>query len=77
MSEKPVDPVVLTTTDNESEAAMIVAALDRAGIEAQAVGGLTSGMRAESPGQVQVLVHKNDLDKGIELLKSIEHHHDD
>ena len=72
MSDPSTDPVTLTTAANESEAAMIVAALDEAGIEAHAVGGLTSGLRAEAPGEVQILVHQNDLERGKTLLREIE-----
>lgn len=52
----------LTSTPNESQAAMIVAALKDGGIEAVAEGGLTAGFRAESTGEVQVMVRERDLD---------------
>lgn len=76
MSDASTDPVTLTTAANESEAAMIVAALGEAGIEAHAVGGLTSGLRAEAPGEVQILVHQHDLERGATLLREIEERRD-
>ena len=76
MSDSSTEPVTLTTAANESEAAMIVAALGEAGIEAHAVGGLTSGLRAEAPGEVQILVHRNDLERGAAFLREIEDRRD-
>ncbi len=52
----------LTSTPNESQAAMIVAALKDGGIEAVAEGGLTAGFRAETFGEVKVMVREKDLD---------------
>jgi hypothetical protein len=63
---------VLTAVPNEALAAMIVAALGHEGIMAHAQGSLTSGFRAEAPGNVQVLVRRADLDRARALLESIE-----
>ena len=51
----------LTSTPNESQAAMIVSALKDGGIEAVAEGGLTAGFRAETFGEVKVMVRERDL----------------
>jgi hypothetical protein len=60
MMDDPNEPVVLTTVPSEAQAAIIVAALRERGIEAQAIGQLTSGFRAEAPGWVKVLVRQAD-----------------
>jgi len=72
MPDDPDRPVVLTAVPNEAHAAMIVAALGHEGIKAHAQGSLTSGFRAEAPGNVQVLVRQADLERARELLESIE-----
>lgn len=71
MSNDPNQPVVLTTAPDELEAAVLVAALETGGIKAQAVGGLTSKLRAEVPGDVQILVRRGDLPAAQELLRSL------
>ncbi len=68
MSQDPKRPVELTTCATESEAAILIATLDAEGITAQMVGGLTSGLRAEAPGGVTVLVHEENLEKAKEVL---------
>jgi len=72
MCDDPGRPVVLTSVPSEAHAAMIVAALEREGIKAHAQGSLTSGFRAEAPGNVQVLVRQADLGQAHALLKAIE-----
>ena len=64
-------PVVLTSVPSETQAAMIVAALDRENIPAQVQGALTSAFRAEVPGEVQVLVRQADLDRAHEILETL------
>jgi hypothetical protein len=59
---------VLVSLPTEAEAAMLVQLLESRGIMAKTVGGLTSGFRAEAPGQVKILVHNEDLSKAREIL---------
>ena len=68
MQEDNDSVVNLAFFPTEVEAKMIVDALNREGIQAQAAGILTAGFRAEAPGRVKVLVHKRDLAKGKALL---------
>ncbi len=72
MAEDPNRVVVLTTVPTEAEAATIVAALDGGGIQARITGELTSGFRAEAPGDVRVLVREADLEQARELLHGLE-----
>ena len=58
----------LTSTPNESQAAIIVAALKDRGINAVAEGGLTAGFRAETFGEVRIMVWRKDLDLAREAL---------
>ncbi len=69
MASEAERPVVLAKVATEAEAAMIVQALAGAGIEARAVGGFTSGFRAEVPGQVQVLVREEDVAAARKILE--------
>lgn len=71
MSSNPDSPVVLTSVRSDAEASIIVAALAREGIEAQATGGFTSGFQAEAPGEVRVLVHQSDLEAARSLLDAL------
>jgi hypothetical protein len=64
-------PEVLVSVPDEMEAAAIVGALGEHGIRAQAVGGYTSGFRAEAPGMVKVIVGRGDLARATELLDEI------
>ena len=59
----------LVSVPTEIEAAVIVAALERNGIQAVAAGALTSGFRAEAPGEVQVLVKRSDADRAEHVLR--------
>ena len=60
----------LVSVPTEVEAAVIVAALERDGIQAVAAGALTSGFRAEAPGEVQVLVRRSDADRAGQVLRT-------
>lgn len=62
MTTDPDHLEALTSTPNESRAAMIVAALKDGGIDAVAEGGLTAGFRAETFGEVKVMVRSSDLE---------------
>lgn len=68
MSPNPDRLEALTSTPDEPRAAMIVAALKDRGIDAVAEGGLTSGFRAETVGEVKVMVRRDDLDRAREAL---------
>jgi len=72
MAENSDQPVVLASCADEAEAALLVAALEARGIEAQITGALTSGFRAEVPGGVQVLVRRSDMDRATEALRDVE-----
>ena len=72
MSDDPNRVVVLTAAQTEAEGAMIVAALEAQGVQAQTTGALTSGFRAEAPGGVQVIVRYADLDQAQSVLRAIE-----
>jgi hypothetical protein len=69
MKRKPDDIDPLTSAATEPEAAMIVGALSRQGIDAVAEGGLTSGLRAEAPGQVRILVRHEDIDRARKVIE--------
>lgn len=72
MTTNPDRLEVLKSYANEMEAAPIVAALEAAGIQAKTMGGFTAGFRAEAPGDVQVIVRSEDLQRAKELLAEIE-----
>ena len=72
MPEDPNRPVILTTVPTEQEAALLAAALERHGIRTQRTGDLTSGLRAEAPGEVRILVRQSDLAKAQAALRTIE-----
>ena len=59
---------ILTSVPSEAEAVLIIAALRDAGIKALDEGALTSGMRAEVPGEVDVLVRGEDLERAQSVL---------
>ena len=71
MTAVPTNPEALVSVPNEIEAAVIVNTLADHGIGATAVGGYTSGFKAEAPGQVTVLVSGGDLDRARRLLEEI------
>ena len=58
----------LTSTPGEGQAELIIAALKDRGIDAVAEGGLTAGFRAETFGEVKVMVWEKDLDRAREAL---------
>jgi hypothetical protein len=71
VASDPGQPVVVATAMNEVEAAAMAAALDDQGLAAQVVGGLTSGFRAESPGEVRILVHAADAERARQILRDL------
>ncbi len=60
--------VTLTSCASEIEAASIVALLADNGIHAEASGVYTSGMRAEAPGEVKILVVEDNLEEARRIL---------
>lgn len=68
MTQNPDHLETLTSTPDESRAALIVAALKDRGIDAVAEGGLTSGFRAETFGEVKIMVRQNELEQAREAL---------
>ena len=65
------EPVRLVKVHHESEAGIIRAALANAGIESNSTGDFTSGLRAETPGMVQVWVHKRNLERAQAVLREV------
>jgi hypothetical protein len=59
---------VVARVTNEMEASLIVQCLANQGINARAVGGFTSGFRAEAPGDVSVLVRSGDLERAKKVV---------
>ncbi|MBX3323359.1 MAG: DUF2007 domain-containing protein [Phycisphaeraceae bacterium] len=70
-SEQQPDVVVAAKVASEIEANLIVAALVEHGIEARAVGGLTSGFRTEAPGKVRVLVRAEDAADAAAVIDAV------
>ncbi len=71
MTADPMRLETLAWLGNELEAALIVNALEEQGIRATAVGGYTSGFRAEAPGGVRVVVAQGDLSRAREVLAEV------
>ena len=63
--------LVLVSTANEMQAALIVNTLEAHGIRTTATGDFTSGFRAKAPGDVRVLVKRVDLIAAREVLQSV------
>lgn len=61
MTKQPDTLAVLLRVSTEIEASLIIQRLENYGINATAVGGLTTGFRAEAPGTVSVMVKSADL----------------
>lgn len=55
------------------QAAILVSRLDGAGIDAWSEGGISSGYRAEAPGNANVLVRQHDLPRAISVLEESVH----
>ncbi len=72
MASDPNRPIVLTTAPSGAQATLMVGALRERGIEAWAVGELTSGFRAEAPGRVQILVRQADLADAQAALDAVQ-----
>ncbi|MEE9403832.1 MAG: hypothetical protein V3V20_02975 [Algisphaera sp.] len=63
--------ITLAERPDEAGAAMLVHVLADANIRAVAVGGLTSGLRAEAPGWVQVKVLEHDAKNALNVLREL------
>ena len=68
MSTSTDNLAILATLSTDMEAAMIIAALEREGIEAFMKGEYTAGFRAEAPSWPKVEVRESDLEKAREIL---------
>ena len=71
MTPDPDRPETLLSVPTEIEAEVIVTALAEYGIKALAVGGCTSGFKAEAPGLVAVVVKHADVDRAKQALAEI------
>ncbi|QEG34376.1 putative signal transducing protein [Bythopirellula goksoeyrii] len=71
MSSSANIPMKLIEVRTDTEAAIIVAALEREGIEAHISGEYTSGFRAEAPGWPTIVVRNTDFEHSQELLTKI------
>ncbi len=71
MTAVPSHPEVLVRVSDELVAAVIVNTLADQGIWAMAVGGSTSGFKAEAPGDVTVVVRAPDLAQAKQVLDEI------
>lgn len=65
------EPIVLARVPHDTAAAIIVNALKRRGLFATTTGEYTAGFRAEAPGDVKILVRKNELAAAREVLADI------
>ena len=72
MTTDPDAPELLESFPSDIEAATLVAALNAHGIQASTAGGYTAGFRAEAPGNVNVIVRRQDLDRARQVLAGIE-----
>lgn len=71
MTTDPSSPTVLVSVPTEFEAGVIASALCEQQINATTTGGLTSGFKAEAPGEVAVVVPLSQLDDAKQVLASI------
>ena len=71
MTPDPQQPETLLSVPTEVEAAAIVTALAEYDVKAMAVGGYTSGFKAEAPGGVAVVVKHADIERAKQALAEI------
>ena len=62
------NPVLLVACTHEHEAELIAATLRLSGIQADTVGGMLAGFRAECPAVVEVFVDASDLETATAIL---------
>jgi Flp pilus assembly protein TadB len=72
MSTDPEHPDVLLSVTNEIEATAIVTALADYDVKAITVGGYTSGFKAEAPGNIAVVVKREDFDRARQAMTEIQ-----
>jgi Putative prokaryotic signal transducing protein len=77
MSHGPEHIVAVTSAPNELEAGVIIAALADRGIKATMDGAATADFRVGVPGQVEILVAKEDLERARTVLQEDEDNEDD
>jgi hypothetical protein len=65
----PLEPLV--SAPSEAEATLLVNFLADRGIEAVAVGAFTAQFKASAPGEVQILVHRDELDRARSALAEV------
>jgi hypothetical protein len=75
MSDQPAHTAVLTSTPTESEAAIVIAALEENGIRASS-GEHSSGLRAGAWNWVEILVAEEDLAKAKDILEQVQSEND-
>ena len=71
MADDGNSPQVLASFPTAIGATNIINALRDYGIEAFSAGEHTAGFKAEAPGEVQVLVRRDDLKSAQKMLKKI------
>lgn len=76
MADVTKEPVVLTTVPSEIEAVLIVEALRAYGINGRAVGGYASGFKVGAPGEVAIVVERDQLDEAKKAIAEIEEKRD-
>ncbi len=75
MSEQPKHTAKLTSAPTESEASILIAALQENGIQASSEE-YSSGLRAGAWNWVGVLVAEDDLEKAKEVLEQVKSEND-
>jgi hypothetical protein len=75
--EHPEHVVVVATAENELEAGVMVAALEEEGIKSTMSGAAAADFRAGVPGDVQILVAKEDLARAQEVIRKGEEDQED
>lgn len=77
MSTSIENLVTLTELSTDLEAAMIIAALEREGVEAFMKGEYTAGFRAEAPSWPKVEVRESDYARARSILDEMQPAHDE
>jgi hypothetical protein len=72
MSTSTLNLVTLAEFSTDLEAAMVIAALEREGIEAFMKGEYTAGFRAEAPSWPKVEVRESDYERAQAILDTFE-----
>ena len=72
MTQDHEAPVVVAAVPNEIAAGIVVGALEVEGIKARMVGEFVSGFRAEAPGNVKIVVRREDAERAREVLAKVD-----